>query len=353
MISTIPRGPDDLSNAWLESSLGAAPESLESWSAKAIGAGHIAGSYRVSLVWSAPEQHNQPSSLVLKCTHPTQNNRNIARDLWLYRREFGWYRDLAAQSRVRCPGCYFFTMSDDGSEYALLLEDCAPAQPEDQLRGTTADVVAGGIDELALLHAPFMNRADLLAADYLQFDRNFRAEKIEQMQWAWPRFKARYHDCFDSAFFELGDDFTARFDRFVYRQGDAVTLIHNDVRLDNLMTGGTDGRVVLLDWQTLGVGNPMCDLSYFVGTSFADDADRQNAQQSLFEGYIGALNRQGCELDEDALWTAFRVQVFSGFVQAVTAGMLVDRTERGDEMFTTLALRPAQMAMDLDSLSLL
>ena len=38
---------------------------------------------------------------------------------------------------------------------------------------------------------------------------------------------------------------------------------------------------------------------------------------------------------------------------AINASLHVEQTERGDRMFAAMAERPAQMALDLDSLSLL
>ncbi|MCB1666770.1 MAG: phosphotransferase [Porticoccaceae bacterium] len=345
-----PRSPEEFSNQWFEHCLKAPPGSLENWSAQAIGDGHIAGSYRVLLKW---KHDGQPLSVVVKCPHPGDQNRQIAKELWLYRREVAWYQVFAEQSRVRCPKCYFVSINAAGDEFALILEDCAPAKQGDQLSGATTNIVAKALREMALLHTPFFLNPSALNNECLQYDFKHRKEKVAQFDWAWPLFKERYRGRFDQDFFEMGDRFCASFEKFVYMESSQNTLIHNDVRLDNMLVGGADGRIIILDWQTVGIGSPMCDVAYLIGTSFSDSAIRKREEKSLFNQYVDTLKTLGGVVDEDRLWKEYRIQSFSGFVQAVCAGMLVERTERGDEMFAVMAERPGQQVLDLDSLELL
>jgi hypothetical protein len=55
----------------------------------------------------------------------------------------------------------------------------------------------------------------------------------------------------------------------------------------------------------------------------------------------------------DRCWTDYRRGTYAGLVMAVAASMLVERTERGDEMFLTMAHRHARHALDLDAAALL
>ena len=51
----------------------------------------------------------------------------------------------------------------------------------------------------------------------------------------------------------------------------------------------------------------------------------------------------------DDCWGAYRRGTFAGLVMAVAASMLVERTERGDDMFMAMAHRHARHALDLDA----
>ncbi len=59
------------------------------------------------------------------------------------------------------------------------------------------------------------------------------------------------------------------------------------------------------------------------------------------------------ELTWSACWDGYRRHAFGGIVMDVIAAMVVQRTERGDEMFTAMANRHAAHALDLDALDLL
>ena len=52
-------------------------------------------------------------------------------------------------------------------------------------------------------------------------------------------------------------------------------------------------------------------------------------------------------------WRGYRHAAFAGVLMAIVASMLVERTERGDEMFVTMLARHAQHALDLDAAELL
>ena len=108
-----------------------------------------------------------------------------------------------------------------------------------------------------------------------------------------------------------------------------------------------------LDWQTLALNCPMKDVSYFIGTSFADPALRRLHEPALLDTYFAGLRHHGLAFDEGTLLREYRLQALTGLVMAVTSSMLVERTERGDEMFAVMAERPGYQALEMNSVSLL
>ncbi len=349
VMENLPRFPADFTTGWLEDCLNQEKDSLAEITCTSIGNGHLAGSYRLEL---SGDNWSGPASVVVKCTHPSEKNRWYSHEVWVYRREVNWYRELAGLSKIRCPACYSVSVSDDYSEYVLVLEDCSPATVPDQIAGAAPEVILKGLGEIALLHAPFMNKKELLNKDYLLFDHSFRDERVKLMRWAWPLFKERFQHRINEELFKVGDEFTDNFEKFIYRETEDNTVLHGDARLDNLLIKD-NGDVVVLDWQTLSVGHPMCDVAYFVSASFPDPAVRRDNEEKLFNHYVDALRAEGCKVDPDAFWLEYRIQVFSGFVQAVIACMSVEQTERGDEMFAVMAERALLQAIDLDSVSAL
>jgi hypothetical protein len=350
-MGAIPANPDDFSNDWLERALGAAPGSLSGFASKPIGTGQIADSYRLSLDWAqAPAA--APVSLVSKCPSPDETSLTSARLMNLYVKEVNWYRELAPHSSVRVPACFHTELNDDGDRFALLLEDCAPGEQGDQLAGAGLDDIRAALDEAARLHAPFLNQPMIETLDWLAVDPEMAAMRKGFVGQFWPDFRERYAQRLSPELFEMGDAFVAKVMAGDDPEPALVTIAHGDFRIDNMLFGRPDGRVVVLDWQTLYPGHPLADVSYLIGTSVADSAVRKANEKRLVQYYCEQMASLGAALDWDEAWTAYRQYASTGFLMAITASMLARRTERGDEMFAVMAERPAQQMMDLDTLSL-
>ena len=131
-----------------------------------------------------------------------------------------------------------------------------------------------------------------------------------------------------------------------------MTLVQGDLRLDNILFGGQDNKAILLDWQTASIGLPLNDIAYCISTSFADPKVRAKSEEILVKEYYDLLEVKDYYSFEDA-WNDYRRGSFVGFLMAVMSAMIVERTERGDEMFAVMAERSGWQAMHLDALSFL
>ena len=345
---TIPIHADEVTTSWLEEALGARTGSLNGFSAAPVGTGQVASSFRLNLDWS---EEGFPSSLVLKSPSVDETSRKTGADFGLYAKEVGWYQQLAARSDVRCPACHGAFI--EGDRFALLLEDCAPAEQGDQLGGATLDDLSKCLLEGAKLHGAFFNDRAMETHPLLAVSSEMAAARSGIFAMFWEPFKERYQGRLGPEIFELGDDFLANYHAFGARASAAVGVAHGDFRIDNMLFGGADGRVVVLDWQTLGYGAPMADVAYLLGTSIADPAVRKREERALVGGYFSNLRDMEISPDEDALWQDYRVLSATGFIMAVTSSMLVVRTERGDELFAVMCERSAWQMMDLEMLSCL
>jgi hypothetical protein len=59
------------------------------------------------------------------------------------------------------------------------------------------------------------------------------------------------------------------------------------------------------------------------------------------------MTSAGINLDWNHCWEQYRRHTFAGLVMAVAASMLVEQTDRGDEMFMAMANRHGRHALDL------
>ena len=152
--------------------------------------------------------------------------------------------------------------------------------------------------------------------------------------------------------FEMGDALIANYDKYSQVREGPMTLVQGDLRLDNILFVDQDNRAILLDWQTAAVGLPLNDVAYCISTSFDNPNDRTNAEESLVKEYHKLLNIEESYSFEEA-WNDYRRGSFVGFLMAVMSAMIVERTERGDEMFAVMAERSGWQALHLDAVSFL
>ncbi len=61
-------------------------------------------------------------------------------------------------------------------------------------------------------------------------------------------------------------------DRYLADRPGPWTVLHSDLRLDNLLFGRP--RVTVVDWHTVKVGPGLSDVSYFIGSSLAPEVRR-------------------------------------------------------------------------------
>ena len=337
---------DDLTADWLTCALG---EEITDVERRQIGTGQIADSVRLAIT----RADGTTTSLVAKVTSAVEASRRAALMTRTYEKEVGFYADLAASLPIRTPRCYWTGFDQAEAAYCVLLEDLAPAEQGDQMRGCSVDDAGKAVDELALLHGPTWNATNLDGRSWL--DRGSGTTDPASgslVEMLLPGFLERYEPRLPADVVELAQRVVPRLPKATPTPNAPAALVHGDFRNDNLMFGGTDGRVCVLDWQTPGIGHPVSDLSYFLGGSLLVD-DRRQHERALLDRYRRGLGAQGVEIDADECWTAYRRYAFSGLNMAIIASMLVGRTDRGDDMFMAMAERAGRHALDLDSEDLL
>jgi hypothetical protein len=339
----IPTGMDDLTAEWLTCALDREVTDVDRTQ---IGTGQIADSVRLAITYA----DGTTGSLVAKVTSANETSRRAALMTRTYEKEAGFFADLADEVQIRRPACYWTGFDADAAAYCVLLEDLAPAEQGDQMRGCTVDEAALAVDEMALLHGPMWN-ATGLDGRFAWLSRGSGTTdpgSVSLVDMFLPGFFERYEERLPADVVELTRRALPNLARSTAFADHPHTVIHGDFRNDNLMFGHPDGRVCVLDWQTLGIGNGLSDLSYFLGGSLLVE-DRRDHERELLQRYLTDLSKHGVELDEDEAWTAYRRYAFSGLMMAVVASMLVGRTDRGDDMFMAMAERAGRHALDLDS----
>lgn len=352
-IDTVPlvHSAADITAAWCDAALRPRLGAARVVAARTdpVGTGQVADTVRIHLEYDPPGAG--PATLVAKVPSADETSRAGAAATRTYEVEASFYRDLAGELPVRTPECWYAAHDMATNAYVVVLEDVAPAVQGDQMRGCPVGDIAAAVDELALLHGPRWGDPTLAAMDWP------RRPTPEGMQgtsdlitWAVESFKERYTDRLEPATVALVERFMPRLRDYVAHPSEPWTVVHGDFRADNLLFGGP--RVVVVDWQTVALGAGPSDLAYLLGASLLPEVRREH-EGALVDRYVDALHAQGVTVARETVWTQYRRYAFGGLIMAIVAQALVRRTDRGDEMFITMADRHSRQVLDLDSESLL
>lgn len=342
------RQPEELTAAWLGEALGTGP--VRAFAVESVGTGQMSESRRITIDYASGADAG-PASVVLKTASADETSRSTGVSLGVYDREVRFYRELAPRIGGPLPECHLATIDADGW-FTLLLEDVAPAEQGDQIAGCDLEQARLAIHELAKLHAPVFADPQLGATPWLNQGNVLNQALLSQLL---PAFLERYDGRVSPEHAEVCRRLVSSIDGWYSDRRPPLGLVHGDYRLDNMLFGEQDAprRFVAVDWQTVGWGPAMTDAAYFIGGSVRVE-DRRLHEQMLVREYWDALHAHGVRgFDWEHCWEEYRRQVFLGIVMVVAPAMIVQRTERGDEMFLTLLGRYAQQALDLDSLELL
>jgi Ecdysteroid kinase-like family len=319
--------------------------------AEPVGTGQVSDSFRLRLTYD--RETALPPTMIAKVPAAAEASRGAARAFRTYEIEASFYAEVAAGLPVSLPACYFAAYDPDPDEYVVLLEDLAPAEPGDQLTGISADEAAAAIEELAALHAAGWGSERLAALPWLNRNTSDSAALLSSvLTQLYPGFRERFTGRVEPGTLPLIEGFLPLAPGYLGGTGDDQprTIVHGDFRADNLLFGGP--RPFVLDWQTCSYGAAAGDLAYFLASSLLVP-DRQRHEQDLVRTYHHAVAARGVGLSWDDCWSGYRRSAFGGIVMDVVAAMVVEQTERGDEMFAAMASRHARHAIDLDALDLL
>ena len=339
--------PDDLTAEWLSAAIGTG--TVERFSTERIGTGQMSECYRVALTYVRGA--SGPESVVLKVAASDPASRQTGLALGLYEREVRFYTDIAPAVGGPVAPCYSSDFDGATGVFHLLLGDAAPAAVGDEIRGATVEQALLAMTELGHLHAPLLGRSAMADVEWLNRDSPMNQALITQL---YAGFVDRYRDDVAHAHREVCERLVASFDAYLAAAPDSVHgLVHGDYRLDNMLFGqpGADRPLTVVDWQTVTWGPATMDVAYFIGCALPDEIRREN-YDALLDAYHTALGPEPL-LSIDDVREGVRRQSFFGVMMAIVSSMLVERTDRGDEMFMTMLRRHSQHVLDTGALATL
>lgn len=315
-----------------------------------VGTGQMGTSLRLVPSY-AGDRGELPSSFVAKLPGPHVENR--ATVAGAYRTEVGFYRHLAPTLAVRVPRCWHASLSEDATDFLILLDDLAPAVQGDQLAGCSPAEAVRAAENLAGLHGPRWCDPTLVSDGHLAEVTEEEAAMLGDVLAPMTEvFLDRFAGRVTEADAEVLRAVPAVAGPWLRGRSERFAPVHGDYRLDNLMFGPDGGPVTALDWQTVSLGLPARDLAYLCATSLEPE-DRRAHEGAVVAAWFDGLTAHGVE---DLALADCLDDYRYGMLQApliIVLGCAVGTpTERGDAMFLAMTERACAALRDHDPLSL-
>lgn len=309
----LPETPEELTPGWLSEALGVdvASVQLEVLDGDQGFMGDV-----VRLALESPDSP-LPSHLVAKL--PKKANRVVGELLGVYEREIMFFSAFSNDFPVRIPKLYFSEFDrDKGSEkqreiirwldglpafmawligwaayriagakrrrYLLLIEYFDGMQAGDQVLGLDAQRCQQVLESIAPMHAKYWAHPTLGEHFWLQeFDIDARMR-----QGTFRKHQKRYASVLDVGLTPHLDWLGANGEQLLRRfYADAPsTLLHCDLRLDNVLFDGAD--CAFIDFQMMRSGPAAYDVAYFISSALREDATTQQ-REAVLQGYHQAL----------------------------------------------------------------
>ncbi len=323
--------------------------SISDISSESIGTGQVGATYRFTPQYTEPSPL-APRTLVGKFPSNDPLSRETGKSHLTYLRESRFYQSFAGKKPMPVPRHHFIAFDEENHDFALIMDDLPDHVAGNQLSFPTHAEAMLAMGAAAAIHAAWWGDPMLDTLDWLNGTKAVPPPLDLEALYAmfWPAFCDRYANRITPDMSRVGDAYMGNVVPWAEGRTGSRCLTHNDFRPDNMLFNLNDPEqpIVIVDWQTTGVGSGAADIAYFMGTAMEPSA-RKADELALFAHYRDELIRLGVPLaDTEGLWDDYRKAAFSGFLMGVTASIVVQQTDRGDAMFLAMCERSAAMVLD-------
>ena len=342
-----PRNGEDLRGQWLAMTLGLSNQTTHDVRVTRIGEGrgHMGSAYRIA--FSCSHDDHPIESVVVKLPAVNPAARATAERGGLYSREYRFFADVAPEGTIRAPRC-FAAGYDPDAGFALVLEDLCEAHDVDQLSGLGAEHAMLLLGQLARFHAAWWRAPVLNSMTWAT--RHTDAHRVDNLvallRVGWPRLCAEFADQLPSSAMHIGSAMTEQLaTAFTALDAEPQTLLHGDLRLDNLLFEHADGpsEAVVLDWQSISRGAAALDVSYFLAQNLPTHVIASHGD-ALLEHYCSELAHLDVSYSLPALRRAVALASPLTFAVAASLFVITEEDQRTRELARVMATRAIAFA---------
>lgn len=314
------------------------------------GVGFLSSVGRVQLQYDR-EEPDAPETVVVKIEPEKETFREIGDEFHAFEREIRFYREVATQVPIRLPRIYGTLM--DPPDYAIVMEDLSFCTPGDQLLGMHTDRVIAATRVMAHIQARFWNNSATESLSWMPLTNAFGDRFREH----WPSFIAYAEERISPAAMTIGAQVGTALEWLEAEMHRAPpTVVHNDLRADNLLFGepDTDEAVFIVDWQLATRSMGAFDVARLVGGSELP-AERSGHQFEVLRAWHDTLMENGVtDYGWDDAVHHFRVGALAMLeIPVAFHEAALSQGGRGIELIDLITRRTFASALETDAASIL
>jgi len=312
---------------------------IHSFQYERIGAdrGMLGEIYRVTIQSDTGSQE-----LVAKFSAPRKEALDNAKRGGTHERELRCYDELLNSTPISIPEIFACWFDKDTSEYLILQEFIEFDQSVDQIEGITIAQSKLVIEEAASMHAHWWEHSDLAQSKWLPRlnDDRRRTNLTTVTRLGWHTLTGildeggvKYPKISGETLSEEIDDMLCDLST------SASTLIHSDLRADNLLFNTSGDEVMIVDWQGCSFGPSSFDITYHMIQSLSIN-DRRQYEAELLNHYVSSLDSLGHQITSDEVHKLYRDSILYSLSIACAVPLINDiKIPRVKELAFSMASR--------------
>ena len=251
-----------------------------------------------------------PASVIVKLPSDNALAVRFSRWLSLHRREYVFYRDIAAHGYVRVPALYYGDFDPRSHRFVLVLEDLGGMEAIPQIVGMDAAGARHAVRHIAELQRRFWEAPDDPALAACSEFLNTRESRILQTVYllTLPAALDRFGDLFTADTRRLAEKFGTRIAAHFAAVSDGPeSVVHGDYRADNMLFGGeARDELAVIDWQGFGIGCGIYDVAFLLGTSVTSGV-RRRIERDVLDEYHDIVGGPGTRnYTREDCWRSYR-----------------------------------------------
>ena len=289
--------------------------------------------------------------VVAKFSAPRKEALDNAKRGGTHERELRCYDELLSTTPVSIPEIFASWFDEKSSEYLIIQEFIEFDQSVDQIDGITIAQSKLVIEEAAAMHAHWWEHSGLAELKWLPRlnDTRRRTNLTAVTRLGWNTLTEILDEGGLSYPEVSGDSLADEIDNMLCDLStSASTLIHSDLRADNLLFNTAGDGVMLVDWQGCSFGPSSFDITYHMIQSLSVD-DRRKHESELLDYYVNSLEFFGHQITIDEVHKLYRSSILYSLSIACAVPLINDvEGPRVKELAFSMASRTLAALEDHD-----